>query len=165
VAGYDVSDAYRETLTSDGKSVMFNGNPVALQTIDEVINLQSGSPLTYSVEVVPQHGPIVPTIVNHQIVPPDPTKGAISIKWTGLQPTHELEAIFSLLRATNVDDARTALKSFGVGGQNWMLGDTSGHILWTSHALVPTRDPRARTMETSRASCSRATGRPSGRGS
>jgi penicillin amidase len=143
VAGYDVSDAYREQLTPDGKSVMFNGQAVALETVDEVINLQSGAPITYTVQIVPQHGPIVPTIVDHQVTPPDPTKGAISIRWTGLAATHELEAVFSLLRAKNVDDARTALKSFGVGGQNWMIGDTSGDILWTSHALVPMRDPRA----------------------
>jgi penicillin amidase len=143
VAGYDVSDAYQEVLTPDGKAVMFNGSPVPLQTVDEVINLQSGPPLTYTVQVVPHHGPIVPNIVNHQVVPPDPAAGAISIRWTGLQPTHELEAVFGLLASTDVDAARTALKGFGVGGQNWMLGDTSGHILWTSHVLVPRRDRRA----------------------
>ena len=143
VAGYDVSDAWSEQLTPDGKGVVFNGKTVALQTIDEVINLQSGSPITYTVEVVPQHGPILPNIVNHAVVPPDPTKGAISIRWTGMQPTNELQAVFDLLRATDVDSAYTALQQFGVGGQNWMLGDTSGHILWTSHAQVPTRDRRA----------------------
>lgn len=143
VAGYDVSDAYREQLTSDGKSVMFNGAAVPLQTVDEVINLQGGSSLTYAVQVVPHHGPIVPTIVNHQVVPADPTTGAVSIRWTGLDATHELQAVFGLLRATDVDSARTALKDFEVGGQNWMIGDTSGHILWTSHVKVPTRDRRA----------------------
>jgi penicillin G amidase len=143
VAGYDVSDAYEETLTADGKSVVFNGANVAIQTIDEVIKLSDGTSFTYPVEVVPQHGPLVPNIVNHVVVPPDPTQPQFSIKWTGLQATHELEAVFSLLRATDVDSAYTALQSFGVGGQNWMIGDTSGHILWTSHALVPTRDKRA----------------------
>ena len=143
VAGYDVSDAYREQLTPDGGSVVFNGEPVALQTIEEVINLQSGPPVIYNVQVVPQHGPIVPTIVNHLVVPADPSVGAYSIRWTGLEPTHELEAVFALLRTTNVDDARTALNLFGVGGQNWMIGDTAGDILWTSHVLVPTRDRRS----------------------
>jgi penicillin amidase len=143
VAGYDVSDAYAEQLTPDGKGVVFNGKTVMLQTIDEVINLQSGSPITYAVQVVPQHGPIVPNIVNHMVVPPDPANGAVSIKWTGMQPTTELEAVFDLLRATDVDSAQQALVKFGVGGQNWMIGDTSGNILWTSHVLVPTRDRRS----------------------
>ena len=145
VAGYDVSDAYQETLTPDGKSVVFNGAPVPIQTIDEVINLQSGTPITYTVQVVPHHGPIVPNIVNHRVVPADPKVGAMSIRWTGLDATHELEAVFDLLRAKDVDTARAALTNFGVGGQNWMLGDTKGNILWTSHVLVPTRDQRAFT--------------------
>ncbi len=114
-----------------------------LQTIVETINLQSGPALVYNVQVVPQHGPIVPTIVNHKVVPATAATGAISIKWTGFQATHEIEAVFSLLRATDVDTAHTALNDFGVGGQNWMIGDTAGHILWTSHVLVPTRDRRA----------------------
>jgi penicillin amidase len=145
VAGYDVSDAYKEQLTPDGKSVVFNGQNVAIQTVDEVIKLDDGTSFTYAVQIVPQHGPIVPNIVKNRVVPADPTTGAISIKWTGLAATHELEAIFALLKATDVDSAQTALNQFGVGGQNWMIGDTSGHILWTSHVLVPTRDPRAFT--------------------
>lgn len=143
VAGYDVSDAYAETLTADGKSVVYQGKDVALTTVKEVINLQSGAPVTYDVQIVPHHGPLVPTIVNHQVLPPDPAKGAISIRWTGMEPTHEIEAVFDLLHAKDVDEARTALKRFGVGAQNWMIGDTSGHILWTSHANVPVRDQRA----------------------
>ncbi|APR84105.1 Penicillin amidase [Minicystis rosea] len=143
VAGYDVSDAYAETLTADGKSVVYQGQEVPLQTIDEVINVQSGTPITYKVQVVPHHGPLVPTIDNHQVLPPDPQKGAISIRWTGMEATREIEAVFGLLRAKDVDGAREELKKFGVGAQNWMVGDTSGHILWTSHANVPIRDPRA----------------------
>ncbi len=144
VAGYDVSDAYAETLTADGASVMWKGKPVALETIDEVIQIQSGAPITYQVKVVPHHGPILPTITpQHTVLPPDPKVGAISIRWTGAEPTTELSAIVNLLRAKNVDEAQKALDGFGVGAQNWMIGDTSGNILWTSHANVPTRDPNA----------------------
>jgi penicillin amidase len=143
VAGYDVSDAFAEQLTPDGKAVLFQGNEVPLQTIDEVIDVQSGSPVKYTVQVVPHHGPLLPDIENHRVVPPDPKQGAISIRWTGMEATSEIEAVFSLLHAKDVDSAREALKKFGVGAQNWMIGDTSGHILWTSHANVPIRDPRA----------------------
>lgn len=144
VAGYDVSDAFAETLTADGKAVVFQGKEVPLETIDEVIKLQNGSSITYRVQVVPHHGPLVPTIDDtHQVLPADPAAGAISIRWTGMKPTREIEAVFDLLRSKDVHEAREALKSFGVGAQNWMLGDTSGKIAWTSHAQVPVRDPRA----------------------
>lgn len=144
VAGYDVSDAYAEELTDDGTAVVFNGQKVALETIEEVIQIQSKEPYTYKVQVVPHHGPLLPVIKpDHTVAPLDPKQGAISIRWTGLEATREVEAVFSLLRAKDVDEARAALSLFGVGAQNWMLADTSGSILWTSHANVPVRDKPA----------------------
>ncbi len=145
VAGYDVSDAYAETLSADGKSVTLNGKEVAIEVIEEPIVIQGqDKPLVYKVLNVPHHGPILPNIgPKHEILDPDPAVGAISIKWTGLEATDEIGAVFKLLQAKNVDDAYTALQDFGVGAQNWMIGDTSGNVLWTSHALVPTRDPKA----------------------
>src|SRR5262249_24375959 len=102
VAGYDVSDAYAEELTPDGNAVMWNGNPVPLSTIDEVINIQGASPYTYQVKVVPHHGPILPTInTKHTVDPPDPQKGALSIRWTGLDPTNEFGAIMNLIRSNS----------------------------------------------------------------
>jgi penicillin amidase len=143
VAGYDVSDAYAETLSADGSAVLFQGKEVPLQTVQEIIKVQTGSPVVYDVQIVPHHGPLLPTIENHHVLPADPAAGAISIRWTGMEATREIEAVFQLLRAKDVDEARQAIKLFGVGAQNWMIGDTSGHILWTSHANVPIRDPRA----------------------
>ncbi|MFO0761700.1 MAG: penicillin acylase family protein, partial [Byssovorax sp.] len=151
VAGYDVSDAYAEQVTAGGKGVMFDGKEVPFETIDEVILRQGKEPFTYKVQVVPHHGPILPDITkDHQVTPADPQKGAVSIRWTGLEATHEIEAVFALLRAKDVDEARQALKSFGVGAQNWMLGDTSGNVLWTSHANVPMRDKGAFSWDASK---------------
>lgn len=150
VAGYDVTDVYEETLTEDGQSVLFQGSPVALETIEEVIAIQGRDPYTYSLKLVPHHGPIAPTILpDHTVAPPDPAAGAMSVRWTGHELTNDLEGILGLLRAKDVDEARTALRSFGVGAQNWMLADTSGNILWTSHALVPTRAPGATDWDAS----------------
>ena len=145
VAGYDVADAFGEELTADGKSVKLNGKDVAIEVIEEPIVIQGqDKPYVYKVMNVPHHGPILPTITaNHEVLDPDPAKGAISIRWTGLEPTDEIGAVFKMLQAKNVDEAYDALQSFGVGAQNWMIGDTSGNVLWTSHALVPTRDPKA----------------------
>ncbi len=144
VAGYDVTDLYEETLTPDGTAVMFEGKEVKLQTIDEVIQVQGGEPVTYTVQVVPHHGPIAPTIAaDHTVIPADPALGALSVRWTGHELTNDLDGILGLLRAHTVDEARTALSSFDVGAQNWMLADVNGDIAWTSHALVPTRAPGA----------------------
>ncbi|MEZ4297272.1 MAG: penicillin acylase family protein [Polyangiaceae bacterium] len=149
VAGYDVSDVYAESLSSDGKSVSFEGKDVAIEVIEEPIVIQGkAEPYVYKVLNVPHHGPIVPTILpDHTVADPDPAAGALSIKWTGLEPTSEVAAVFSLLRAKDVDEAYAALQDFGVGAQNWMIGDTSGNVLWTSHAQVPVRDQKAYTWD------------------
>lgn len=140
VAGYDVTDLYQETLSADGQAVQFQGAEVPLQTVDEVIAIQGREPYTYAVQVVPHHGPIAPTILpDHTVAPPDPALGAVSVRWTGHELTNDLDGILGLLRAKSVDEARAALRSFGVGAQNWMLADTNGDILWTSHALLPLR--------------------------
>jgi len=142
--GYDVSEGYSETVKPAGKGVTFKGQTVALETIDEVINLQGGGSYTYQVQVVPHHGPILPEITaDHKVLPLDPAKGALSVKWTGFDATNEVKGIFGLLQAKNVDEARQSLKEFKVGGQNWMIGDTDGNILWTSHVNIPKRDPGA----------------------
>lgn len=149
--GYDVSDVYAETLTPDGKGVMFNGKTVALETIDEVITLQKGAPYTYQVQVVPHHGPILPEITaDHKVLPLDPAKGALSVKWTGFDATNEVAGIFGLLQSKNVDEAREKMKEFKVGGQNWMIGDTQGNILWTSHVNIPRRDAAALAWDSSK---------------
>jgi penicillin amidase len=144
VAAYDVSDVYAETLTADGGAVIWKGRPVALQTIDEVIQIHGSDPYTYHVKIVPHHGPIQPNITPaHTVAPPDPTGGVFSVRWTGLEATTEIDGLLGLLQARDVDEARAALNAYGVGAQNWIIGDTSGHILWTSHANVPIRDPNA----------------------
>ncbi|WP_394828998.1 penicillin acylase family protein [Pendulispora albinea] len=143
VAYYQVTDVYSETLSADGRSVSFGAGTVPLQTIDEIIGVGGGSTYTYHVQVVPQHGPLLPNIQNHRVVDPNPATGALSVRWTGLDPTKNFSAVVKLLRASSVDGARAALNDFAVGAQNWMIGDSAGNILWTSHARVPTRDPRA----------------------
>ncbi|HVK65735.1 MAG TPA: penicillin acylase family protein [Polyangium sp.] len=144
VAGYDVTDLYAETLTPDGKSVVFNGKNVAIETIDEVIQIQAGAPYTYKVPVVPHHGAILPEILpDHTVAPLDPAKSAVSVRWTGDEPTNELAAILGVLKSKNVDEAKLALDGFQVGAQNWMIADTQGNVLWTSHAKLPTRAPAA----------------------
>ena len=147
-ADYDVTDVYSETLTSDGSGVVYQGQNVPFQTAHEEIKIAGSAPLEYDVLIVPQHGPVVPTIVNHKVVPPDPTQGAMSIKWTGSQPTGELPGVLTgFLRATSVEDFRTAIRDFAVGAQNWVTADTAGNIFYTTQSQIPLRDKRAYTWD------------------
>jgi penicillin G amidase len=143
-ADYDVTDSYEETLTPDGSGVVFKGQNVAIEKVRETINIAKGSPLEYDVLVVPHHGPIAPDITaDHKVNPPPAGGKAISVKWIGHEPTNELAAIFGLLRAKNVDDARVAMRSFEVGAQNWVFADDSGNTFYTTQSRIPRRDRAA----------------------
>ncbi len=139
---FDATDVYDETLTQDGSGVIFRGNVVPFEKIHETIAIQNSAPLEYDVLVVPHHGPVIPTITpEHKVAPP--SGKALSVRWSGYEATRDFEAIFGLLRAKSVDDARAALANMGTGGQNWVAADRSGNILYTSYTLVPKRTPGA----------------------
>ena len=147
VTDYDVTDVYQEKLTADGTATVFKGKNVPLRKIRETIKINGSPPLEYDVLVVPHHGPIVPTIKDHKIVPPDPKVGAMSIKWTGAEPTGEIKAVQGFVRAKSVEDARVAVRNFAVGSQNWVFGDTAGDIFYTTQSTVPTRTKAAFTWD------------------
>jgi penicillin G amidase len=141
---YDVTDVFHETLTPDGKAVLLDGKPVPLETIDEVIQIKGDKPYTYHVKVVPHHGPIVPVVTPfHNVNDPDPTKSALSVRWSGFDPTNDLQALLGLMRSTDIDDAANAVVGLSAGAQNWMFADTKGRVGWTASANVPVRDKGA----------------------
>jgi penicillin amidase len=145
-ADYDVTDVYTEQLTADGSGVVFQGQNVPFQTAQETIQIAGSAPLVYDVQIVPQHGPIVPTIVNHKVVPPAGGSTAMSVAWTGSKPTGELPSVLTgFARATSVEDFRTAIRDFAVGAQNWVVADSGGNIFYTTQSQIPLRDKRAYT--------------------
>jgi penicillin amidase len=146
-ADFDVTDVYEETLTADGSGVVYQGAPVPFEHVHESIGIAGKAPYDYDVVVVPHHGPVVPKITDHQVAPP--SGKAMSVRWTGHKATTELPALFGLLRAKNVDDARAAYQGWQAGAQNWVFADTSGDIFYTTHAQIPKRDKRAFTWDPS----------------
>jgi penicillin G amidase len=150
VANHDVNDVYLEQVTScgAGECVRFQGGQVPIETWQETIrigvfgNILSERTATY--QRVPHHGPILPTIRQGEIVPRSGDT-ALSVRFTGYQPSFELRAVWDLMRAKTVDQAFTSLRNFNFGGQNWTIIDNRGNIGWTSNVEVPLRDPNAMT--------------------
>lgn len=141
--GFDATDCYRETITPGvggaPDTVLFNGAQVPIEQVTEVIRLDTGATRTVTFERVPHHGYIIPGSRT-------PTEG-ISIKWTGNTPSDEAGAFLGLMRAHNVDEARTAFHGFEVGHQNLVVATRDGDIYWTTHLNVPVRDARAMTYD------------------
>src|SRR5262249_54195424 len=122
-------------------AVRFNGMDVPIQTVTEHVR-NGTTTMDVPIEIVPHHGFIIPVIQNHQLVPRTGNT-ALSVRWTGNQPTQDLDAIIGLWYAQTVAEARDALTHFEVGAQNWVIADTDGQIGYTTHAYVPTRSAGA----------------------
>lgn len=150
-AGYDVTDVYAETVTPGTggapDTVRFNGAQVPIVTMEEVVNTGAGN-YTARFEYVPHHGPIIPEISNGRIVPRTGPR-ALSIKWTGHQPTTELTAFLSLAYARTAAEGKAAVNAFGVGAQNFVIADIDGAVEYTSRANIPVRAAGALTWSPS----------------
>lgn len=148
VSEHDVNDVYLEQISScgSGSCVAFNGQQVPITTFTEHIQIGALGTITSSVdatyEVVPHHGPIIPTIANHKLVPRTGNT-ALSVKYTGYDPTFEIRALWNLGHATSVDDGFKALADFSYGSQNWTMISDAQDIAWTTNAIVPWRAPAA----------------------
>ncbi len=143
VAVFDVNDAYRDVIR-DGKVTMkgADGAPkqVAVNKISEKFETGKGS-IEIVLEEIPEHGMVLPEFDGDNWVP---RKGdeALSMRWTGMAPPGEFEAFMAVNKAKSVDEAIAAMEPFQVGAQNFVFGDTEGHIRYTTHSHVPVR-PKA----------------------
>jgi penicillin G amidase len=152
VVFHDVNDVYLETIapctTEAGDCVMHNGAQVPIEKRTEQVrvglfgNLVADRTVSATYERVPHHGPIVPTISGGMIVPRTAST-ALSIRYTGYEPTHEIRAVWKLAHSRTVDEGFKALADFSFGGQNWVLIDDQKNIGWTTNAKVPRRKPAA----------------------
>jgi len=152
VSEHDVNDVYLESIAPCGarSCVMFGGAQVQIETFTEEIKIGALGTITdtrmATYEVVPHHGPIIPTIdlATHSLVPrTSPT--AMSVRYTGYLPTYEIRALWNLGHARSLEEGFTALGDFSYGSQNWTMIDANREIGWTTHADVPVRQPAAYT--------------------
>ncbi|HSP53956.1 MAG TPA: penicillin acylase family protein [Dehalococcoidia bacterium] len=143
---FDVVDVYVETLTTPAdypthpRTVLFNGQQVPVLRLEENFPLPDGTVLTYPIEVVPHHGPMLP----------DPNLGdgvtglaatGMTVRWTGQEVSDDWRAIRDLMRAQNADDFRAALRNSvqGANPSNFLWADVHGDIAYSAYARLPQR--------------------------
>ncbi len=152
VSEHDVNDVYLETISpcGAGSCVAFEGNQVPITEDTETFNIGALGTMTgtktATYEYVPHHGPLIPKVVDHALVPRTGTT-ALSVRYTGYEPTFEIRALWNLSHAQTVDQGFAALSDFSYGSQNWTMIDVHRDIAWTTNAYVPNRDPRAYTWD------------------
>jgi penicillin G amidase len=84
------------------------------------------------------------TTVNGEVF----TDAVISARWTGYEPSNELEAFYKMAKSTDATTFQAAAESFKVGGQNFVYANTNGDIYYTTQLYIPTRPEAALSDET-----------------
>jgi penicillin G amidase len=152
-SAHDVNDVYLEQIApcpdGGGDCVAWTdaggaAQRVPIERVTEQINVGTLGAISRSVpatyEVVPHHGPIIPTLdpATHTLRPRTGT-AALSIRSTADQPTFELRALDRLAHAHSLAEGFRAIGDITYGGQSWVMIDTDQHIGWTTQAQIPVR--------------------------
>jgi penicillin amidase len=149
----DVTDTYIEQIRPDaaspsGLSTVYQGRLEPIVTIDETFRVNPRTPGQQDViEVVPAGATIpaktfiVPRRNNGPLLTFDMAAGtALSVQYAGSSPTTELEAFRRFSLARNVDDFRSAMQFFDLGGQHFIYADVRGNIAYFTNAEIPVRE-------------------------
>lgn len=133
--GPDVQDLYIEVPhpTEKGK-YRYDEQWEQAEIRDETIKVKNGEDIPFEV-IVTRHGPIISDIIYSEQKP----KAQLSMQWTALEPTTELEAIMEMNKATNWESFETALEKFHAPAQNFVFASTDGTIAYKANGRIPIR--------------------------
>ncbi len=140
----DTQDLYIERLNpEDPTQYEFEGEWVPMDRRTETIVVAGGEDVTYDV-LGTRHGPVIsdtyfeaPPFQGSSLQLPD--SYAVSLAWQTLRPSHLVDAILGLNRATDYQEFRAALADWDIAGQNVVYADTEGNIAYQSTSKVPIR--------------------------
>ncbi len=132
--GPDVQDLYIEKRNPDNPTeFQYNDEWEKAEVIDESIPVKDSEPIPYEV-VITRHGPIL-----SEFAYDDQPDTPLSLRWTALDPSSELEAVLMMDKASNWEEFKSALTSFHTPAQNFVFASTDGTIAYRANGLIPIR--------------------------
>jgi penicillin amidase len=144
--GPDVSDLYLEQV--DGDRWRHGGRWLPLRQRRETIRVQGGDDVTIAVRST-AHGPILSDVSDafRDVGEQAPVGGrvggqyAVSLAWTGNQPSRTADAVLGFDTARDWSSFRTAAQHFDIPAQNLVYADIAGHIGYQAPGRIPVRGP------------------------
>lgn len=132
--GPDVQDLYIEKRNPENKyEFLYNDKWEEATVIKEQIKVKDEEPEDYEV-VVTRHGPIV-----SEFAADSGQDTVLSLQWTALQPSSELEAVLNMNKAQNWDEFEQALEGFHTPAQNFVFASEDGTIAYKANGKIPIR--------------------------
>ncbi|MBL7944398.1 MAG: penicillin acylase family protein, partial [Flavobacteriales bacterium] len=138
----DDMDFYRETQDkNDPDRVIYKGNSVPLEVHAYKIPVKDADSAEVVVRTTP-HGPLINAVVEGmQELPPT------SLFWTYTKvPNHNIEALFGLNHARNMDEFASHLPLIHGPGLSVNYGDSEGNIAWWACAHLLKRPPHVQSF-------------------
>lgn len=137
----DGTDFYKESIhPQDSSRYLLDslaGEPIYenFEVQREVIKVKDADDVTFTRRLT-KHGPVISDVYPGQQMVGNKT---ITMRWTGQEPTRELEAIEAMGWASSLNEFRRAAQNFKVPAQNVIYADTAGNIGRFTLAIAPQR--------------------------
>jgi len=101
----------------------------------EIIKIKNDDDTTFS-RRVSKHGPVISDVYPDQQMVDD---RVITMQWTGMETTNEMEALETMGWATSLEEFEQAVSQFKVPGQNIIYADRENNIAHFTAANIPIR--------------------------
>jgi len=133
----DDADFYLEDIdTADTPRYRIDNEWHDLTVRDEEIYVRDSDAVVFRIHET-HRGPLVQSLLG--IEPGKWDDQPISMRWTGLEPSNELKALYGVNTAATYREFRESLRHFSAPGQNFVYADTAGNIAYISAVRLPIR--------------------------
>lgn len=130
--GPDVQQLYMEKRNPDDEhAFLFEDEWEEADVIPEPIHIKDEETLEYEV-IETRHGPIISEFAAHS-----GEDEVLSLSWTALDPTAELQAILEMNQASNWDEFEEGLEKFHVPAQSFVFAARDGTIAMKANGKIP----------------------------
>ncbi|NPV08337.1 MAG: penicillin acylase family protein [Anaerolineae bacterium] len=136
----DTQDLYLERFHPDDSTLYRTGDTWEQATIHHEYIRVRGEAAPRLLEVTKtRHGPVVTSVLP---LDSESSRVALSLRWTGHEPSHLSRSVLALNRARNWDEFTQALRDFDCPSQNFVYADVEGNIGLYVPGKVPLRPGR-----------------------
>lgn len=130
--GPDVQQLYIEKRNKEKPNeFLYEDNWEKADVIDEPIKVKDGETLAYQVTET-RHGPVISEFAEES-----GKDTVMSLRWTALDATTELQAILEMNKAKNWEDFEKSLESFLAPAQNFVFAAKDGTIAYKANGNIP----------------------------
>jgi penicillin amidase len=142
--GPDVMDLYIEKINPENPDQYeFQGQWVDMEIITEEIQVAGGETVEERVRLT-RHGPIITDVYGLDEFQGEsgidlPDEFALAVRWTALEPSCVLCAVWKFDKAGNWDEFRAAASQFAVPSQNLVFASVDGDIGYQTPGNIPIR--------------------------